>query len=166
MGKWFRGFARKGAVGGTARHVADWYKVQIMKADAMGMNPDKMEDAETADVCRSAFVANLVDNCITARTNAGVKSRNDHALISLVRERQITDLLGLTLAILVCEAQFAENDPENQVEFLNIIVEEFVKRGVPEVYICGGELLNVSKSKSEDVYGCLQREYQDILTAV
>ena len=166
MGKWFSGFARKGAVGGTARHVADWYKVQIMKADAMGMNPDKMEDTETAEVCRSAFIANLVDNCITARTNAGVKSHNDHALISLVRERQITDLLGLTLAILVCEAQFAKNDPENQIEFLNIVVEELAEQGVPEEYMCGGELLRVLRTGSEDVYVCLLREYRDIMTVV
>ena len=117
MCEWISDIAREGAVGGTARHVADWYKVQIMKAAAMGMDPIKMEDAETAEVCRSAFIANLVDNCISSRTNAVVKSSNDRALISLVRERQITDLLGLTLAILVCEAQFAENEPENQVVF-------------------------------------------------
>lgn len=167
MGKWFNRIARKGAVGGTARHVADWYKVQIVKAEAIGMNPNTIEDAETAEVCRSGFIANLVNNCVSARSSSGLKNRNDHVLISLVQKGHIMDLLGLTLAILVCEARFTRNALEHQIEFLKVVVEELTNAGVPDEYICRGNLLDALRdSNPTRAILCLGDEYQNIVVAV
>ena len=163
MGKWFSKFASDGAVGGTARHVADWYKVQISKADSMGINPTNLSDPNM----KLGFIANLVDKCISARVNVGVSNPNDEALIYLVQQRKITDFLGLVLAILVCEAQFSENDNEVQAEFVRVIIKELLENKIPKEYICEDDLLEAIETKSDDdVYDYLIEEYQDILDAI
>ena len=91
----------------------------------------------------------------------------DEVLISLVRNKKLTDLLGLVLAILVCEAQFNQNTMENQVEFINVITQELFKKKIPHEYICKGDILEVLQASSvNEAYDCLKREYRDILEAV
>jgi hypothetical protein len=113
IGKWL---ARKGAVGGTARWVGTGY-LSLKK-----QNPN-------------ASIDQLMLALVAMRYSSGSMNQAQETLVSIIQNGGMRGLAHLATNILGIEAGFNENTQENRYLFMDIIQEELLKLGIPEVCI-------------------------------
>lgn len=114
-----RWLARRGGVGGTARWAAKGYNFFRQRHP----DPQELSDPE------------LFRLMVMMRYKAMPDPRAEQFLLGIVN--QVNGLQGLVVAILMIEAGFTENDDSVQRMFMEIIVEELEKKGIPEIVIYG-----------------------------
>lgn len=105
-------FARKGAVGGTARVVGKYYK------HYRELHPDK-------DKMPDPVIYRLI---ITGRYKA-LKNKAHEDLL-LEQAGSMRGLKDLVISILCLEGGYGENTSEIKMMFEEVIVEELIKQGV------------------------------------
>jgi hypothetical protein len=116
LAKWF---ARRGAVGGTARWAANGYRF------FREPHPDPEEDPD------SVIFRLMIAHRYEVIPNEAVEQR----LMRAADEGR--GLLGLTQAVLTEEANLTDNDPSVIPMLMDVIVEELDRKGIPREVIFG-----------------------------
>lgn len=122
--------ARRGAVGGTARWVAQGFHGAILNGiiDVGSWETDEGVEQEIDKIVQFCLMARFQDNPMhpdLASTYSNWKSRSEKGLLSFVE------------AILAVEASFDRNTLENISMFREVIHEELISQNVGEVAILG-----------------------------
>jgi hypothetical protein len=122
--------ARRGAVGGTARWVAQGFHGAILNGiiDVDSWETDEGVEQEIDKIVHFCLMARFQDNPMNpdlASTYSNWKSRSGKGLLSFVE------------AILAVEASFDRNTLENINMFREVIYEELISQNVGEVAILG-----------------------------
>lgn len=119
--KWF---ARKGAVGGTARWAAKGYLLSKKRDPGLPFNI-------------------VLETLVVTRYQHPRHQSIKDSLIRLIREGQCRGLAHLVTGILGIEAGYQENTAENRYLFMDIIKEELSKYGIPEEHIYDSSHLQI-----------------------
>lgn len=110
-----KALARWGAVGSTARWAAKGY------FSFVGKNP-------------AATLGDVLRFLVTVRYESDSKGHKE-ILLNIIDKNEIRGLAHLVTVILIAEAGFSENTPENRMLFRKVIMEELESRGVPPDFI-------------------------------
>ncbi len=122
--------ARKGAVGGTARWVAD----RFLEAIAHQLIDTK--NCQTSEGIQQEILK-IVDVSLQSRFYSDPSHPDKDSIMSHYKRVSGPGLAGFTVAILEIEADFGKNTPDYQNTFMEVIHEELVKKGVGDVMIDG-----------------------------
>ena len=123
MGKMIRWSARRGAVGGTARLAAKFYHQCRKQSPAQ---PADLDEVRRAILWfRYGPSAPFGDPTLLGAFAAMSDTIEEHGLAHLV------------VLILAAEASYGENSADDQTTFLEVIVEELRKKGMPNEHIYG-----------------------------
>ena len=109
FGKWL---ARKGSIGSTAKTVALFYNKSI-------------------STCPELSTLDIKADFIDFRYSKVTQNPFAHVAVSKFSEL-MPGLSGLVVSVLSHEAGYLNNSPENRQLFMEIIIEELEKNGVPD----------------------------------
>jgi len=122
--------ARKGAVGGTARWVADRF------FEALAHQVIDISNCETPNGIKEE-INKVIVLSLESRFYSEPNHPDKDAIMHYYENYSIPGLSGFTVAILAVEAGFSKNTAENQIMFLEVIREELAKKGVGDRIIGG-----------------------------
>ena len=122
--------ARKGAVGGTARWVADRF-FEALANEVIDISNCRTPDGIKEEINKVIFLS------LESRYYSEPNHPNKDAIMNYYENFSIPSLSGFTVAILAVEAEFHKNTSEYQSMFLDVINEELVKKGVGDKIIRG-----------------------------
>ena len=122
--------ARKGAVGGTARWVADAF---------FGALANKVFDIENCSTKSGLEVEinKIVEYGLAHRFQSNPNHPDASAIYDSYKRGHDRGLTGFTIAILDVEAGYFKNTTENMLMFDEVIVEELRKKNIGEAMING-----------------------------
>ncbi len=122
--------ARKGAVGGTARWVADafWGAVGNKIFDIKNCSTNAGLEAE---------IDKIVQYGLAHRFQSNPSHPDANAIYDTYKRGHDRGLTGFTIAILAIEADYFKNTTNNMIMFDEVIVEELRKKNVGEAMISG-----------------------------
>jgi hypothetical protein len=121
-------FARKFAVGGTARFVAKAYFF------ALRNNVFDIENCSTKNGLE-AEIDKIVQFSLAVRFRMNPNHVHANQIYNVFKQGTESGLVGLTIAILAVEAGYYKNTPENMLMFYDIIKEELRKKHVGEAIL-------------------------------
>ena len=125
--------ARKGAIGGTARWVADAFW------GAMGSNILDVANCSTQDGLEEE-IDKLVQFALAVRFQNNPTHHHANEIYNAYKSGSDRGLVGFTIAILAVEAGYYKNTAANMAMFDEVIFEELRQKKVGEAIINGTAL--------------------------
>lgn len=123
-------FARKGAVGGTARWVADAFFGALANDAFDFQNCSSSEGLE-------AELDKIVQYALAVRFQTNPNNPDAQQIYQSYKRGAERGLLGFTIAILGVEAGYYKNTAANMLTFDEVILEELRKKHVGEAILLG-----------------------------
>tara|TARA_A100001015_G_C14711355_1_gene602171 strand:- start:229 stop:594 length:366 start_codon:yes stop_codon:yes gene_type:complete len=116
--------ARWGAVGGTARWVADCFMKAVPNIDKDNLKSNEGKIIE---------LDKIVDFCLQVRGT--VMPQYEVVEVKACYDVLHPGMISFTIALLAVEAGYFDNSAENQKMFREIIKEELTKKGVGKIML-------------------------------
>ena len=116
--------ARWGAVGGTARWVADCFMKAVPNIDKDNL---KSNDGKIIELDK------IVDFCLQVRGT--MMPQHEVEEVKACYKSLPPGMISFTIALLAIEAGYFDNSEENQKMFWKIIKEELSKKGVGQIML-------------------------------